>query len=408
MANNSCLEECKIILLGLDDAGKTSIYEVIFEGKNPAPTKKGTKKHKIKSKLIKLAGQEIQIINVGEEVVIVNDLFNEEEEDIYSDVKAAIFVIDISDAANINRSKKFYNLIQKFFSEHNKHGLTYIFAHKADLVSEDELESIIDTIEEVYIDKNDAIEIYGTSIYNETIWMAMQRVISAVYPTDKAKIDFIKGIAEDYKLKLLTLSTSQGIILYSYPNVDVGFNFGKIKNEITKALFPSLKFDYAIFPYEKSTVFIKDIEKNLVLTVAFPDFRRHNTAKRHFKQISNQILNTIEREKVLDSLNEKILQNLISLLESENLENIDVLSKKLAMKYTFKCDICSKEINNSLLDVAKQYSGNLQKGIEISKGFGDVSIEIYPIHDCKEGKRIVPVLLDRNLEYRRYDDSRPA
>ncbi|MBD3193267.1 MAG: hypothetical protein GF308_21715 [Candidatus Heimdallarchaeota archaeon] len=406
MNNESCIEECRLIILGLADAGKTSIREVIFEGKNPTPSNKEPKEHKISSKMIELAGKRIEIINAR--TIVTDDLFEDYETEIYSNVKAAVFVIDISDAANILQSKRVYDLTLEFFKQHNPEGLIYIFAHKTDLVTQDELKTIIETIKDQYQIKDGLnVEIFGTSIYNETIWLAMQKVISTIYPREEAKSETIKKLVEDYKLTFLTLSTSRGIILYSSPNIDRGFNYRKIKKEIVRALFPGFTYEFIILPYEKNTIFIKEIDENLILTIAFPDYRRHSTAKRYFREVSEKILNFFESDEMIEEIKEETISNLITFLKSKGFENIKELTSQFDQKCEVSCDVCGKQIKKSILDVALEYPEQLQKGIKVSMGFGDVSVEIYPTHECQDGPREIPILLDGNLEYRRYDDSRP-
>lgn len=407
MNNESCIEECRLIILGLAGAGKTSIREVIFEGEDPAPSTKEPQEHKISSKMIELAGKRIEIINAR--TIVTDDLFKDYETEIYKNVKAAIFVIDISDAANIMQSKRVYDLILEFFKEYNPEGLLYIFAHKADLVTEDELKKIIETIKDQYQIKDGVnVEIFETSIYNETIWLAMREVMSTIYPREEAKSETIKKFVEDYKLTFLTLSTARGIILYSSPNIDRGFNYRKIKKEIVRALFPGFTYEFIILPYEKNTIFIKEIDENLVLTIAFPDYRQHSTAKRYFKEVSGKILNLIESDEMMEDIKAETITKLITFLKSKGLENVKELTRQFDMEYEVSCDVCGKQIKKSILDVALEYPEQLQKGIMISKGFGDISVEIYPTHECQDGQREIPIQLDGNLEYRRYDDSRPV
>ena len=58
----------------------------------------------------------------------------------------------------------------------------------------------------------------------------MQEVLSYVYPRDDVKTTEIKGIVGTYKLEFLALSTSQGLILYSEPEVVSGVNYQRMKN----------------------------------------------------------------------------------------------------------------------------------------------------------------------------------
>ena len=94
-------------------------------------------------------------------------------------------------------------------------------------------------------------------------------------------------------------------------------------------------------------------------------------------------------------------------IKKQNLERRPELEIRFDTKIGVKCDICGKQIQKSVLEIALENSEQLERGIKISSGFGASSIEIYPVHECVEGIREIPVILDNNLEYRRYEKSRP-
>jgi len=70
-------------------------------------------------------------------------------------------------------------------------------------------------------------------------------------------------------------------------------------------------------------------------------------------------------------------------------------------------DIYGKRIQKSALDVALENAEQLERGFNVKSGFGTTTIEMYLIHDCVEELRLIPVILDQNPEYRRYEKSRP-
>ena len=110
MSHRSQELESKIVILGLSQSGKTSIRQVIFEGFTPESTSMNPATVRINRKLFNLAGSAINLFDVGGQTNYLNEVFQQYQERTFSDVKVVIFVIDISDAANIMRSKYYFDL----------------------------------------------------------------------------------------------------------------------------------------------------------------------------------------------------------------------------------------------------------------------------------------------------------
>ncbi len=147
----------------------------------------------------------------------------------FTDVKAAIFVVDVSDAANIMRSKYYFDLTLKNLALLSKKSRVYIFTHKMDVVQLNKREIMVESIGEIFETENyDNVTILGTSIFDQSIWDTMQKVLSFVYPRDDSKTKGIKDIVSKFDLEFLALSTSQGLVLYSEPEVDTGVNYSRM------------------------------------------------------------------------------------------------------------------------------------------------------------------------------------
>ncbi|NHJ39975.1 MAG: hypothetical protein FK731_08075 [Asgard group archaeon] len=122
--------------------------------------------------------------------------------------------------------------------------------------------------------------------------------------------------------------------------------------------------------------------------------------------MSDQIDNLFNPDELISQAKIKMKKNLIDYFKFNKIKNPQNLEEKFDNKILVKCDVCGKQIQKSILDIAVENSENIERGVKISSGFGTTSIEIYPIHECVEGIREIPVILDDNLEYRRYEKSR--
>ncbi|MBN1328193.1 MAG: 50S ribosome-binding GTPase [Candidatus Heimdallarchaeota archaeon] len=400
--------ESKVIVLGLSQSGKTSIRQVIFEGFTPQSTALNAATVRINRKLFNLAGGSINLFDIGGQTNYLDEVFQQYKNRTFTDVKAAIFVVDVSDAANIMRSKYYFDLTLKSLSSFSKPARIYIFAHKMDVMPLNRREAALASIADIFeIKKYENVSIHGTSIFDQTVWDAMQLVLSYVYPRDDAKTTEIKSIVGSYQLEFLALSTPQGLVLYSEPEIEAGVNYNRLKNELSKAYFPNLILDQAMFTFGEFKVFMREMEDDMVITSVFPLQQDIVKAQISFDSLCSKLNNIFKPDELLGKAKNKMRKTLADFLKNNKMKNVDELERKFDSKLSFKCDICGKQIQKSVLDIALDNAEQLERGMKITTGFGSSTVEIYPVHDCIEGVREIPVILDQNLEYRRYEKSRP-
>ena len=152
---------------------------------------------------------------------------------------------------------------------------------------------------------------------------------------------------------------------------------------------------------------MREIENDLVLTTVFENVADLADKRSTFLELSGKIMHIFQPDELIGQAKAKMKAGLSEYLEKSKVKDIANLERKFDIKVSVKCDICGKQIQKSILDVAVENSEKLERGIKVTAGFGVTTIEMYPIHECIEGMREIPVFLDSDLEYRRYDSSRP-
>jgi signal recognition particle receptor subunit beta len=400
--------ESKVIILGLSQSGKTSIRQVVFEGFAPKATSMNPATVRINRKLFSLAGGGINLYDIGGQTNYLNEIFQQYRDRTFSEVKAAIFVVDVSDAANIMRSKYYFDLTVNTISKIAPTARVYVFAHKMDVVPLGKRAAMVESIGDIFeIEKSDKISIMGTSIFHESIWEAMQKVLSYVYPRDDKKTTQIKNIVGKFDLEFLALSTSNGLVLYSQPEITSGLNLARLKTELAKTFTSGIVLEKALFYFGEFIIFVKELDEDLVVTAVFPEEFDLSTAQSNFEKLVTEIDQLFKPDELLGQAKQKMKQKLEAYLNEKNLAKVQDLETKLGAKIHCVCDICGKQIQKSILDVALENSEDLERGIKVTSGFGATALEIYPVHECVKGIREIPIILDNNLEYRRYEKSRP-
>jgi signal recognition particle receptor subunit beta len=407
-SGNSELES-KIVVLGLSQSGKTSIRQVVFEGFAPEATSMNPATVRINRKLFNLAGSAINLFDVGGQSNYLNEVFEQYKERTFSDAKAFIFVVDVSDASNIMRSKYYFDLTMENAKQLSEGARIYVFAHKMDVVPPNKREPVLQSIKDIFeISNYPMADILPTSIFEETIWDAMQQVIAYVFPKDDTKSSKIKETFSQQDLVFLSLSTAQGLMLYSQPERYTGFNFVKLKNDLAKMFSPTLQLDYATFSFDENRVYMRELDQDLIITTVFPPQHSIDDEISYFMKLSTEMKELFQADELIGRARVKMTGTLVNYLAKNGIPKSEAIEKRIEMSVSFKCDVCGRNLQKSLIDVAVENSENLERGIKIQKGFGATSVEMFPLHECVEGIREIPIFLDGDLEYRRYDDSRPV
>ena len=400
--------ESKVAILGLSQSGKTSIRQVVFEGFAPESTSQNPATVRINRKLFNIAGSSINLFDVGGQSAYLNEVFQQYQERTFSDVKAVIFVVDVSDAANVMRSKYYFDLTVENVKEISRTERIYVFAHKMDVVPVNKREAVLQSIKDIFeVSSMGNTEIYGTSIFEDTLWDAMQKILALIFPKDDAKTLEIKDVVGEYDLSFLAVSTTHGLVLYSQPEALAGVNYERLRNELSNTFFPGMVMDYAIFSLGNYCVFMREIENDLVLTAVFEHIPDLADTRGRFLELSGKVMHIFQPDELIGQAKAKMKSSLSKYLEDGKVREIATLERRFDVKVNVKCDICGKQVQKSILDVAVENSEKLERGIKVTAGFGVTTIEMYPIHECIEGMREIPVFLDSDLEYRRYDNSRP-
>ncbi len=86
----------KIILLGLSQAGKTSIRDVVFEGKSPEDTKDYAATLNYERQIEQVADEPITVMDLGGQEVFLKRFLSSMSSFIFSNVAVLVFICDIA------------------------------------------------------------------------------------------------------------------------------------------------------------------------------------------------------------------------------------------------------------------------------------------------------------------------
>jgi GTPase SAR1 family protein/predicted regulator of Ras-like GTPase activity (Roadblock/LC7/MglB family) len=190
----------KFIVMGLTDAGKTSIFHVIFEGKLPHETKNlpptvGAERHEIS---IITNPQEkmtstLNIWDMGGQSAFMERYYTEPEF-FFGEASTLIFVIDANNVPRYEESRNNLHKCIKLMEQYcvkdphspNQESNIFCFLHKMDLIinREENFKSLVDYFktDPETGQKREDLTFFNTSIYDSSIYSAWTKITQRVLP----------------------------------------------------------------------------------------------------------------------------------------------------------------------------------------------------------------------------------
>ena len=174
----------KIILLGLSQAGKTSIRDVVFGGKKPEETQDYAATLNYERRIEAAAGEPVTLMDLGGQEVFLKRFLNELSSFVFSNVSVLVFICDIAASEKFLASKKAFAEGVVCLEEMSKQRpRIYVLLHKTDLISDstkrtETTEFLMEMFQDAVSTKN--IIFCQTSIYDKTIYEAFKRIMNEV------------------------------------------------------------------------------------------------------------------------------------------------------------------------------------------------------------------------------------
>lgn len=168
----------KVLFTGLSQSGKTSIIQVVFEGIEPEatkdlpPTVRYTRQHK------KLKGFSYYVVDVGGQIPYLEEIFDILEETIFTNLNFLFYVVDAENFEVYYQAREYFALALKSVEKVCMGATVTVLVHKMDLIPEEEREEKIKRISEIFLlDTLESVKIYGTSIYEDSIFEVTEKIL---------------------------------------------------------------------------------------------------------------------------------------------------------------------------------------------------------------------------------------
>lgn len=170
----------KIILLGLSQAGKTSIRDVVFEGKAPEETQNYAATLNYERQIEQVADEPITVMDLGGQEVFLKRFLSSMSSFIFSNVAVLVFICDIATPEKFPASlKAFVEGVSRLEEMSDVQPAIYVLLHKTDLMPDltqraERMEFLMEMYQDAAATKN--ITFLQTSIYDNSIHEAFKRI----------------------------------------------------------------------------------------------------------------------------------------------------------------------------------------------------------------------------------------
>ncbi len=184
----------KIVLMGLSNAGKTCIYERVFEGKKPWELMQSTATKGIDYRKYEVGAMSKPMIwDLGGQQQYLDEYHGPLKKNIFQKASVLLYVVDASDVTRFDNARiEFEWSVNQIFL-FNQTAKLHVFLHKIDLVHDKE--ALIPYLKDLLSNNiSSEVNFHSTSVFDESLFTAWSGIIRDISP----KSTFINSI-----LKLL-------------------------------------------------------------------------------------------------------------------------------------------------------------------------------------------------------------
>lgn len=170
----------KIILLGLSQAGKTSIRDVVFGGKAPEETQNYAATLNYERQIEQVADEAVTVMDLGGQEVFLKRFLSSMSSFIFSNVAVLVFISDIATPEKFPASlKAFVEGVSRLEEMSDVQPAIYVLLHKTDLMPDltqraERMEFLMEMFQDAVATKN--LTFLQTSIYDNSIHEAFKRI----------------------------------------------------------------------------------------------------------------------------------------------------------------------------------------------------------------------------------------
>ncbi len=238
--------EDKILLMGLQAAGKTAIKDVVFFNKSPEDMEDYMatvhyQRHFIDEE------KKSMVIDSGGQESYWNEAVTHFRHLVFSNVKLLVWIVDVTHPEMFEESERRFSFTIRQYKKENPNGRITVLCHKVDLVQPERMVVIHQHIRESFNDPKYEIDFENTSIYYRESLKELIFTIMAEAGIDTKRFELISNLGQ----KVEESDEFQSYLMEHQedPRIEQLLDFLKPDAEITLPTFGNLDLQFDLTDY---------------------------------------------------------------------------------------------------------------------------------------------------------------
>ncbi|MHA1212291.1 MAG: ADP-ribosylation factor-like protein [Candidatus Heimdallarchaeota archaeon] len=264
-------EPTKILIAGLPGAGLRTIKAVVVDNLPPQEFKEIVQKLDVGNALRDLLQRRTLLLRCGGDKSI-QDIVSRDNDPIYENVEALIFVIDINDQSKFSIAKYWFDALVKHLHKFSKDARVFLLLNKTDLISENtNYSAYLRATKNLFDTEGIDIYVHETTMYDASVFFAFKDALRKEFDEQISIKQYLNRIIKDSSFKGLAVYSKDGLPIYGagtlLPVVEIAANVmlstvGRISSELEQ----DDEVSSTILQFKKNTFMIfKSVDKNCIL-----------------------------------------------------------------------------------------------------------------------------------------------
>ncbi len=287
----------KIVLMGLSNAGKTCIYERVFEGKKPWELI-----HQTATKGIAYKDYEIgpltkpMIWDLGGQQQYLDEYHGPLRKNIFRKASILLYVVDITDYDRFDNARIEFEWGVNQILSFNPNAKLNVFLHKSDLIHDKD--SIVSYIKKEYAQNlSHEINYHLTSIFDESLFKAWSDIIRELSP----KSTFINSILRQFKKQK---GVKDAMVIERYSGLTCGSTIDPFDEDIVVGMISLLivtiekvtknmelkKFKEFKLETDSSSILLTNVNEDLILVVILSREASNNNLFEEIEEVAKEVI----------------------------------------------------------------------------------------------------------------------
>ncbi|MCE7747714.1 MAG: hypothetical protein GPJ51_04915 [Candidatus Heimdallarchaeota archaeon] len=187
--------EDKILLMGLQAAGKTAIKDVVFFNKEPEEVNGYMATVHYQRQFLD-EEQTSMIIDSGGQESYWNEAVTHFRHLVFSNVKLLIWIVDVTKPELFEESERRFSFTIRQFKKENPDGSITVLCHKVDLVTPDQMVVIHQHVREMFAESKFEVDFENTSIYYKDSLRELLFTIMAEAGINTKRFELVSNVGQ--------------------------------------------------------------------------------------------------------------------------------------------------------------------------------------------------------------------